>query len=251
MNLISLLLLIASPLAGGLIVYQLHGRFNSFFKSLLIFCGGFLFATAVLHLLPEVFSTRHRYEGLLVMVGFFLQLLLEKMSQGVEHGHLHLEQPIGHDHGHHHHLTHPHTSWGLLTGLSIHSLLEGMPLNGMFSLEEPVWSNPLLLGVILHKFPSAFALATVLIQSKYSQKKQWFMLLTFVLMTPAGALLGKAILAQGGGGMDEFFHTMLALATGSFLQISTTILFESSTHHKFSLQSILFAFTGALLAYLM
>jgi hypothetical protein len=54
-----------------------------------------------------------------VMVGFFLQLLLEKMSQGVEHGHLHLDQPHGHDHGSHHHLTHPHTSWGLLIGLSI------------------------------------------------------------------------------------------------------------------------------------
>ncbi|MFM8493534.1 MAG: zinc/iron permease, partial [Bacteroidota bacterium] len=81
--------------------------------------------------------------------------------------------------------------------------------------------------------------------------KQWVMLMSFVLMTPAGALLGKAILEQGGGGMDEFFHAMLALATGSFLQISTTILFESSTHHKFSLQPILLAFTGALLAYLM
>jgi len=126
-----------------------------------------------------------------------------------------------------------------------------MPLNGMFSLDEPVWTNPLLLGVILHKFPSAFALSTVLIQSNYPRKKQWVMLMSFVLMTPAGALLGKAILEQGGGGMDEFFHTMLALATGSFLQISTTILFESSTHHKFSLQPILLAFTGALLAYLM
>lgn len=251
MNFVSLLLLMASPMVGGLLVYQLHGRFTGFFKSLLTFCGGFLFATAVLHLLPEVFSTQHRYEGLLVMVGFFLQLMLEKLSQGVEHGHLHLEQPQGHDHGLHHHLTHPHTSWGLLIGLSIHSLLEGMPLNGMFSLDEPVWQNPLLLGVVLHKFPSAFALSTVLIQSNYPRRQQWAMLMSFVLMTPAGALMGRAILESGGGAMDEVFHTMLALAAGSFLQISTTILFESSTHHKFSPIPILLAFTGALLAYLM
>jgi zinc transporter ZupT len=178
-------------------------------------------------------------------------MLLEKFSEGVEHGHLHLEGHAGHDHGHHDH-SHFHRlglSFGLLLSLSIHSLIEGIPLNGTFSLAIPFWENPLLLGVIIHKFPSAFALMTVLKQSVPQPKKRLGMLLFFVLMTPLGVLLGHYILAAGGTHMDETFHILLALATGSFLQIATTILFESTANHQFSAKHILLAFAGAVIAF--
>jgi zinc and cadmium transporter len=247
------ILLIASPLAGGFLVLAVREKYAQPLKLLLTFCGGFLFATAILHLLPEVFETNHHYEGLLILVGFFLQMLLEKFSEGVEHGHLHLEGQHGHDHGHHDH-SHYHRhglSLGLLISLSIHSLVEGVPLNGAFSMDFPFWQNPLLFGVIIHKFPSAFALMTVLRQSVPSNARRLSMLFFFALMTPLGALLGHGILALGTAHMNEVFHVMLALATGSFLQIATTILFESTVNHKFSAKHILLAFAGAVAAFLL
>lgn len=181
MSWLGLTLLILSPMLGGMLVLSVQSKFSAQLKLLLTFCGGFLFATAVLHLLPEVFETNHHYEGLLILVGFFLQMLLEKFSEGVEHGHLHLEGSHGHDHGHHDH-SHFHRnglSYGLLISLSIHSLVEGIPLNGTFSLEQGFWQNPLLFGVIIHKFPSAFALMTVLRQSVAKPAKRLWMLLFF------------------------------------------------------------------------
>lgn len=178
---LGLSLLFASPLAGGLLVMAVKPHLTKPLKMLLTFCGGFLFATAVLHLLPEVFATQHHYEGLLILVGFFLQMLLEKFSEGVEHGHLHLEGHAGHDHGPHDH-SHFHKhglSFGLLLSLSIHSLVEGIPLNGSFSIDQPFWQNPLLFGVIIHKFPSAFALMTVLRQSALNNTQRLGMLLFF------------------------------------------------------------------------
>lgn len=252
MSWLGLTLLILSPMLGGMLVLSVQSKFSAQLKLLLTFCGGFLFATAVLHLLPEVFETNHHYEGLLILVGFFLQMLLEKFSEGVEHGHLHLEGSHGHDHGHHDH-SHFHRnglSYGLLISLSIHSLVEGIPLNGTFSLEQGFWQNPLLFGVIIHKFPSAFALMTVLRQSVAKPAKRLWMLLFFALMTPLGVLLGHFILQSGTPHMDETFHVMLALATGSFLQIATTILFESTANHQFSAKHILLAFAGAVVAFL-
>lgn len=246
-------LLIASPVIGGLLVMAVKPPFARSLKMLLTFCGGFLFATAVLHLLPEVFATQHHYEGLLILVGFFLQMLLEKFSEGVEHGHLHLEGQAGHDHGAHDH-SHFHKhglSFGLLLSLSIHSLVEGIPLNGSFSIDQPFWQNPLLLGVIIHKFPSAFALMTVLQQSAISKGKRLGMLFFFAAMTPLGVLLGHFILGAQSEVNNETFHILLALATGSFLQIATTILFESTVNHQFSAKAILLAFAGALLAFVL
>ncbi|MFN3529758.1 MAG: ZIP family metal transporter [Bacteroidia bacterium] len=252
MSWLSLSLLLLSPLLGGLLVLLVTDRYSRQLKLLLTFCGGFLFATAVLHLLPEVFETNHHYEGLLILVGFFLQMLLEKFSEGIEHGHLHLDGHHGHDHGQHDH-SHYHRhglSYGLLISLSIHSLVEGIPLNGTFSIDQAFWQNPLLLGVIIHKFPSAFALMTVLRQSVLQKSKQLWMLGLFIVMTPLGVFLGHIILQSNTAHMDEVFHVMLALATGSFLQIATTILFESTANHQFSAKHILLAFAGAVLAFL-
>lgn len=61
-------------------------------------CGGLLFSTAILHLVPEVLAYGHRTENLWLLSGFFLQFILEKFSAGIEHGHLHHEAQHQCDH---------------------------------------------------------------------------------------------------------------------------------------------------------
>ena len=54
--------------------------------------------------------------GIYILAGFFIQLLLEFFSTGIEHGHAHIHS---HD---------KKIPFSVLAGLFIHSMLEGMPI---------------------------------------------------------------------------------------------------------------------------
>ena len=81
---------------------------------------GFLF----LHLVPEAYSYSSKVNivGIFVLGGFLVQILLEYISMGLEHGHVHI---AGHCKGHDHVKALP---WAALVSLCVHALLESMPL---------------------------------------------------------------------------------------------------------------------------
>lgn len=254
--------LLASGLLGG---WLAMGRFlNSsptLFRWLLTFCGGLLFSTAILHLLPEVLSYGHPNENLWLLGGFFMQWMLEKFSAGIEHGHMHsghdhrCDHPIHPDHSH---ANQPQTASifhtgsirysGLILSLSLHGLVEGIPLAGSasFGPMASFWS-PLLLGVLLHKAPTTFALTAMMIQQKARTPFIWVSVLVVASMTPLGMFLGYGM-GQGGTQSQEVLHALMALATGSFLQIASTILYESSQNHRLQPSQALGALLGALVA---
>src|SRR5690606_25021742 len=115
-------------------IYLLPKGKNTSYKMLLVFAGSFLFAITVIHILPELYRQSLGLEliGLFVLIGFFLQQLLEFFTSGVEHGHIHTHDAT---HGHHHH-QHAVSAIVLLMALCIHAFLEG----GM--LAEPVTVAP-------------------------------------------------------------------------------------------------------------
>ncbi|MFM9143411.1 MAG: ZIP family metal transporter [Bacteroidota bacterium] len=254
--------LLASGLLGG---WLASGRFLSgspgVFRWLLTFCGGLLFSTAILHLLPEVLSYGHPNENLWLLGGFFMQWMLEKFSAGIEHGHMH----SGHDHRCDHPIHpdqaptnhHEHSLFfragtvrytGLILSLSLHGLVEGIPLAGSVTLGPTAtfWS-PLLLGILLHKAPTTFALTAMMIQQK---ARTWFIVgsvLVVASMTPMGMFMGYWM-GQGGTQSREVLHALMALATGSFLQIASTILYESSQNHRLKPSQAVGALLGALVA---
>jgi len=75
-----------------------------------------------------------------------------------------------------------------------------------------------------------------------------FNLLIFALMAPAGAafssLLGETELMN----ISAYFNQIMAVVIGIFLHISTTILFESSSDHRFNLYKLVVILLGAFLA---
>src|ERR1700751_3752838 len=66
-------------------------------RLLLAFSGAFLFAISMLHLIPELYASKAANVGMWILIGFLIQLLLEYVSQGIEHGHVHMH---GADHSH-------------------------------------------------------------------------------------------------------------------------------------------------------
>ena len=102
---------------GYLISLVIKPSSSTGFQLLLSFSGAFLLAVTVFELLPEVYGSEDQKVGLFIMLGLLLQIFLEFLSKGVEHGHMH---------------QHGETAKFpilLLSSLSIHSLLEGFPLS--------------------------------------------------------------------------------------------------------------------------
>ena len=194
------------------------------FQLLLSFSGAFLLSVTVFELLPEVYTSGNGQVGLFIMLGLLLQIFLEFLSKGVEHGHMH------------------HEATGkfpflLLISLSLHSLLEGFPLNS---------SEDLLHGVVIHKIPVAAILSTFLLHAGIGKPKVFLFLGIFAVMTPLGSWLHSTFEV-----LDQYALYIYSLVIGVFLHVSTTILFEASKNHSFNASKLLVIVFGILLAYLL
>src|SRR5690554_4537411 len=86
-----LVLFLAAIIASILV---LGGKLNikKFIQPLLSFSAAFLLGVSFLHLLPEAFSTSYASTGVFILIGFFLQLVLDYFSGGIEHGHIHVDK---------------------------------------------------------------------------------------------------------------------------------------------------------------
>lgn len=206
-------------------------------KLVLSFSGAFLFAISVLHLIPETYESGGHEIGIYILAGFFLQILLEFFSEGIEHGHIHV---------HHHDKTFPFT---MMAGLSIHSFLEGMPLSGHSHGHEHHYQDSLLIGIIIHNIPIAIALMSMFIQSNVKRSTAILMLVVFALVTPLGTLTAHLAGANMEGDLSAWFDRIMAVVIGIFLHISTTILFESNEGHRFNFLKFAVIIAGATVAF--
>lgn len=215
--------LIAAVIIGGVIVTYLHAaNKHKFIKLMLSFSGGFLLAIAFTHFVPELYHHESANIGIFILLGFLIQLILEYFSGGIEHGHVHVHKG-------------QKMPWGLFISLSVHSILEGIPLGNSYAGIETSHQHgehSLLFGILFHQLPVAVALMTLLMNTSLSKTSTWLVLIGFGIMTPVGVTLGLFPL-----GLNEFlnFNMILAVVVGMFLHISTTIIFETSENHKFNL----------------
>lgn len=222
---LNLILPIASVLLGFLIVVVLKPSQRKNLKLLLAFSGAFLLSITVFNFLPEVYHNNDKSIGLFIMVGILLQIVLEFFSKGAEHGHVHLNKESS---------VFP---WLLFISLSIHSVLEGIPIEA---------HHNLIYGIIVHKLPVAIILSTFFLASELSKTKIAFFLVLFALMTPIGVLLSEYFEI-----IQVYYYQISAVVIGIFLHISTTILFESNENHKFNLTKLLTIIIAVTIAYLM
>ncbi|WP_394750077.1 ZIP family metal transporter [Spongiimicrobium salis] len=194
------------------------------FKLLLAFSGAFLLALTIFELFPEIYQNADpKIIGLFIMSGILLQIFLEFFSKGAEHGHVHLDSEKA------------NFPWLLFISLSLHSLLEGVPIEK---------HDMLIYGILVHKIPIAIILGIFLLNSKIKKSHAFFFIVLFSLMTPLGSYIAAHF---------EFIETyripLNALVIGVFLHISTVILFESSEGHSFNLRKLLVIILGVGIAY--
>jgi zinc transporter ZupT len=204
----NILLPILAVLIGFGISYFVYQK-SVTINLLLAFSGSFLLSVTVLEFLPDIYQSEESTIGIFILGGILLQIILEYMSGGAEHGHFHLSKEKR------------NFPFALFISLCIHAFLEGVPIHG---------NNHLLYAVIVHKVPIAIIIASFLFNTQLSKLKIIFFLVIFGLMTPLGSFVqaNTSIL-------DDIAVYLDAIVIGIFLHVSTTILFESSKNHKFNI----------------
>jgi zinc transporter ZupT len=233
--LILYLVLILTVLASGSFIFFIRSDDQRLLRLLLAFSGAFLIGISFLKLIPEVFSSPAKYIGLFVMLGFLIQLILELITEGAEHGHSH-----NHAEGE---IVSPFL---LLTGLCIHSFLEGMPIVGAFATGI---QHTLVLGIVIHNIPISLTLMSLFLHYGLSKRRALFFLLVFSLMTPFGSILSNIIHSISATAIGIYFNYVMAVVIGIFLHVSTSILFETEENHKYNLQKFITVCIGILVAF--
>ncbi|WP_027077567.1 ZIP family metal transporter [Maribacter antarcticus] len=216
------------PILGVLLsfafVYTAKPKKKEHFKLLLAFSGAFLLALTIFELLPQVYSASDtKTIGVYIMCGILLQIFLEFFSKGAEHGHVHLSD------------TTTDFPWLLFASLSLHSLLEGLPIHS---------NHTIVYGILIHKIPIAIILSIFLLGSKLKPVYAILFILFFSAMTPLGTFIAANVQS-----ISEYIIPLNALVIGVFLHISTVILFESSEGHKFNLRKLVVIILGIVIAY--
>lgn len=235
------ILLFGSAFSAGLLAFFVREIPRAQLKTVLSFSGAYILGISVLHLLPDVFAEHNHRAGVWILVGFFVQLLLEQFSKGIEHGHVHPSHA---------------PNWGfaaqVMFGLSLHAFMEGMPLTAYptHDLAEQTGhahgsGAQLFWGIILHEMPASFTLAALLLLSGFRKNFVLMCLIVKSLMAPLGALFASQMAFSPAASV-----VATALVIGLFLHIATTILFEadSNAHHQIAWEKLLAIGLGAGLA---
>jgi len=214
----NIIILLLSALFGGILGFILSTFSQKRFKLFLVFAGSYLFSITVIHILPELFyeTNNNLQVGLFVLIGFFMQQLLDYFSSGTEHGHIHV-----HDRNHSHSVT---SAYVILIALSIHAFLEGTLLTYPSGSHLQDNANTLLTGIALHKIPAAFALVSILGCYLTEKKVIFTFLILFSFMSPLGLVVSDYVF-ENHLLSNQIFTLLFAIVAGNFLHISTTIVF--------------------------
>ncbi len=229
MNTSTLYIIFFSVLAVGVLADFFQRKVNYLNKYIIPFGISFVLSLIFIHILPELFHTNNKLIGLFFVIGFALQLLLELLSKGIEHGHIHApKNRVG-----------AKLLLPLMLGLCLHSFIEGMPL---ISIEKTAHihqghhhhSNEIsgiyFMMIIVHKLPIAAILMFFFIKHITKSWIRYLMLIIFALTAPLGALSGYIL--SSSSDFNELSMLLLSLSTGMLLHIATLLVFEKYHDHK-------------------
>lgn len=233
------LVLVLTQLAGGYLALAGSAWIKKYQHYFLALSAGFLITLVIGNLIPEALEMSHN-APLYVIIGFGLLHFMEHTVSK----HMH----FGEEH-HHIHTRGKQLVWGTLIGLYIHSMFDGLTLS-VFYLHDPAIGLLTFFGVLLHKFPEGFTIASVAIAGETPLKSARKMVLVLSSASLVGFLLTLFITEIN----PELSAIMMGLAGGVALYIGATDLVPEVNHasnRKVSLTlfggMILFWFIGTFL----
>lgn len=246
MNSSILILIFLAVILVGIFADFFQRKITYLNKYVIPFGISFVLSLIFLHILPELYQSNNALIGLFFVIGFALQLLIELLSKGIEHGHVHASKK--HDGVK---LIIP-----LMIGLCIHSFIEGMPLIALGDQNHighhhqhiSETSEIYLIMIIVHKLPIAAILMFFFLKHINQVWKRYLLLFIFAITAPLGALAGYLI--SNSNTANEISILLLALSTGMLLHISTLLVFEKYHNNREKWTNIVLIIGGLFLGVL-
>jgi zinc and cadmium transporter len=230
------LILLSSIALGAITVFWLRLNDPKHVKVLNAFTGAYLLSLVMLHLLPDLYAPepglvlKPLVIGAFILLGFFLQIALDAISMGIEHGHAHEIRG--------------RMAVGILAGLCMHAFVEALALGQSAehqTARDLAAHHFLLVSVVVHNYPISIALLGMLLQSGMKRRSALVCLGLFAVMGPVGMFISTHT------GLAVYSRELMAIVIGIFMHISTTILFESEDHHRFPIGKLVAVGVGLLL----
>jgi len=243
------LLIVAASLFGGWLpslIRLTHTRM----QTVVSFVGGLMLGIAVFHLWPHA---SHQLDSdsvaMWIMCGILLMFFLIRTFHFHDHGiaedsHDDDCDPCDHEHHHSHgHSQQYELSWiGILTGLSVHTLLDGIALGA--AVTGPTATTSVLpgfgvfLAIVLHKPLDAVSITSLMATGGWQRNRIQAVNAAFAMMCP----LGAALVVVGSSWLpalqNELAGAALAFSAGVFLCIALSDLLpemEFHSHHRLRL----------------
>ncbi len=234
-------ILFVSAFIPGLMVIYFRRSLRFDMHLLMVFAGAYIFSITIIHLIPELMTqtVNPQRVGLLMLAGFFIQILLDSTTSGLGHSHMLDDRDPG-----------LRYSPVILTfGLCIHALMDGSILIHPGAGGQTEYATGLLIGIVLHKIPAAIALAGVLKMTIKNDRISMILLLIFSLASPAGLLFSE-LFHKLDIMSNEGFLMLFAVISGNFIYISTSVFFDSGHHRPAWKKTVIITLMGALMAVL-
>ncbi len=220
-----IIILTVSVVVIGIIADLLKDKIEKYNKYIIPLSVAFVLSLICLHILPELFQQHNNYIGLFILIGFVIQIILELLSKGIEHGHVHF----------HGKLTETKII-PIFIGISLHSFIEALPITSIDELHNHGHENNMNEGVsliyflmiLVHKLPVAAILMMLFSKVFKTNIKKYTLFILFALTAPAGAIFGNYFSVNPN--FNELSSIFLAVSTGMLLHITTLLIFEE--HHS-------------------
>lgn len=205
-------------MAGVLAARQVGRGGRLWVRRSLGFASGFMFAFAVVEILPEALEMTGA-AAIAAVGGFSVFYVIERLFD------IHL-CPAGADEcsvsGRH---DHDHAPIGMfaLVGLGAHSIIDGLAI-GVALTVSPALAAMASLAVALHKLPDGFCMGSLLVEENpeaAARPMPWGLAFTFAATTPLGVVAAYAGLLGASG---VAVGAMMGFAAGTFLYVAAADL---------------------------
>ena len=229
---------VLASLAGGwlpLIVRLTHTRMQVSMS----LCGGLMLGIGLLHMLPHAFAALGSIDRavLWMLVGLVAMFFLIRAF------HFHQHEVAEPPHVHSVHCEHAHhppgqLSWmGVLFGLGIHTLLDGVALAASVAGDAQdghagLWGFGVFLAIVLHK-PLDTVPISILMRAQHAPRRlQHAVNIAFATLCPVGVALFFLGFSRFSAGQSTLVGCALAFSAGVFVCISLSDLLPELEFHS-------------------
>ncbi len=207
--------------------------------------SGLMLGVAFLHLIPHSFTAApDEIDKVMAwtLTGLIFMLLMLRLF----HFHQHdfgaaaddcaISSGDAHHHAHAHDHAHPPErtlgALGLLFGLCVHTVIDGIALGAVLVTDQllPMAGIGVFMAILMHKPLDALSIETVMTTGGWSSSARWWAAVSFALLCPAAALgfyLGVAPMLS-----SLWLPAVLAFAAGAFICIALGDLLPEVQFHS-------------------